>query len=117
MKDKCVSKDHLNTGQGRPKYIASCSFGKDSLATILLAKAHGEPLDEAVYTRAEKGYGSFLPSVREMRCSAGLQSAAHSPISEVFVARNRAVHRHCQRRTGAFAAAGKRQADFFAGKI
>ncbi|HIT32752.1 MAG TPA: phosphoadenosine phosphosulfate reductase [Candidatus Enterenecus stercoripullorum] len=29
--------------------IASCSFGKDSLATILLALEHGEPLDEAVY--------------------------------------------------------------------
>lgn len=31
------------------RYLASCSFGKDSLATILLAKKHGEPLDEAVY--------------------------------------------------------------------
>lgn len=33
----------------REKFIASCSFGKDSLATILLAVQHGEPLDEAVY--------------------------------------------------------------------
>ena len=31
------------------KYIASCSFGKDSIATILLALEHGEPLDEAVF--------------------------------------------------------------------
>lgn len=31
------------------KYIASCSFGKDSIATILLASEHGEPLDEAVF--------------------------------------------------------------------
>ena len=31
------------------KHIASCSFGKDSLATILLAIEHDEPLDEAVY--------------------------------------------------------------------
>ena len=31
------------------KYVASCSFGKDSIATLLLAKEHGEPLDEAVY--------------------------------------------------------------------
>ena len=31
------------------KYIASCSFGKDSLATVILAKEHGEPLDEIVY--------------------------------------------------------------------
>ena len=33
----------------RPSFIASCSFGKDSMAAILLAKEHGEPLDEAVY--------------------------------------------------------------------
>ena len=31
------------------KHIVSVSFGKDSLATILLSKEHGEPLDEAVY--------------------------------------------------------------------
>ena len=31
------------------KYIASCSFGKDSLASILLAIEHGDPLDECVY--------------------------------------------------------------------
>ena len=31
------------------KYVASCSFGKDSLATILLALMHSEPLDEVVY--------------------------------------------------------------------
>lgn len=31
------------------RYLASCSFGKDSLASILLAKKYGEPLDEAVY--------------------------------------------------------------------
>ena len=34
---------------GVQRHIASVSFGKDSLATILLAKEHGEPLDEAVY--------------------------------------------------------------------
>lgn len=35
--------------QSRPKYISSCSFGKDSIATILLALQHEEPLDEVVY--------------------------------------------------------------------
>ena len=34
---------------GERKYVASCSFGKDSIATVLLAKAHREPLDEVVY--------------------------------------------------------------------
>lgn len=33
----------------RPLYVAGCSFGKDSLATILTAIEHGEPLDEAIY--------------------------------------------------------------------
>lgn len=33
----------------RPTYIASCSFGKDSIATILLALENGEPLDRIVF--------------------------------------------------------------------
>lgn len=31
-------------------YIASCSFGKDSICTILLALKHNEPLDRVVYS-------------------------------------------------------------------
>lgn len=31
------------------KYFASCSFGKDSIATVLLALEHNEPFDEVVY--------------------------------------------------------------------
>ena len=31
------------------KYIASCSFGKDSLAMILTIIKHGLPLDEVIY--------------------------------------------------------------------
>lgn len=31
------------------KHVASCSFGKDSIATVLLALIHNEPLDEVVY--------------------------------------------------------------------
>lgn len=34
----------------RPTYIASCSFGKDSIATILLALEHGELLDRVVFS-------------------------------------------------------------------
>ena len=30
-------------------YIASCSFGKDSIANILLALENGEPLDRVVF--------------------------------------------------------------------
>lgn len=32
------------------KHILTCSFGKDSIATALLALQHGEPLDELVYS-------------------------------------------------------------------
>lgn len=32
----------------KTQYIASCSFGKDSIATILLAMLHNEPLDRIV---------------------------------------------------------------------
>lgn len=62
------------------KYIASCSFGKDSIATILLAKTCGEPLDEAVYCEVmfdkdisgevpEHGdfiYGTAIPALEDM---------------------------------------------------
>ena len=33
----------------RPRHIASCSGGKDSVATILLAAQNNEPLDEIVF--------------------------------------------------------------------
>lgn len=33
------------------KHVACCSFGKDSLATVILAKKHNEPLDAVVYAR------------------------------------------------------------------
>ena len=35
----------------RPKYVASCSGGKDSVATLLLAAQHNEPLDEEMCIR------------------------------------------------------------------
>lgn len=52
---------------GRPKFIASCSFGKDSLATVLLAKEHSEPLDEAVYCEVmfDKGISGEVPEHRD----------------------------------------------------
>lgn len=34
-------------------YIASCSFGKDSIATILLALENGEPLDRVVFAEVK----------------------------------------------------------------
>jgi hypothetical protein len=50
----------------RPKkYIASCSFGKDSIATILLALEHGEPLDRVVFAEvmfdAGRGISGEIP--------------------------------------------------------
>lgn len=45
--------------------IASCSFGKDSLATILLALENNEPLDRAVFAEVmfdhEKGISGEIP--------------------------------------------------------
>ena len=46
-------------------YIASCSFGKDSIATILLALENNEPLDRVVFSEVmfdhEKGISGELP--------------------------------------------------------
>ena len=49
------------------KYIANLSFGKDSLATVLLALEHGEPLDEAVYCEVmfDNGISGEMPEHRD----------------------------------------------------
>lgn len=49
------------------KYIASCSFGKDSLATIILAHLHREPLDEILYVEVmfDEGISAEIPEHRE----------------------------------------------------
>lgn len=50
----------------KPKmHIASCSFGKDSIATILLALQNNEPLDRVVFSEVmfdhEKGISGEIP--------------------------------------------------------
>lgn len=50
----------------KPKmYIASCSFGKDSIATILLALENNDPLDRVVFAEVmfdhEKGISGEIP--------------------------------------------------------
>ena len=62
-------------------HIASCSFGKDSLATILLALEHGEPLDEAVYCevmfdkRTSGGWdGAYSPAERSNARTEGIRA-------------------------------------------
>ena len=49
----------------RPKYIASCSGGKDSVATLLLAAQHKEPLDEAVFSEVmfDQNTSGELPEI------------------------------------------------------
>lgn len=45
------------------KHVACCSFGKDSLATVILAKRHNEPLDAVVYARVmyDRNRSAVLP--------------------------------------------------------
>ncbi len=51
----------------RPKYVASCSGGKDSVATLLLAAQHNEPLDEAVFSEVmfDKDTSGEVPEHRD----------------------------------------------------
>ena len=51
----------------RPKYVASCSGGKDSVATLLLAAQHKEPLDEAVFSEVmfDKDTSGEVPEHRD----------------------------------------------------
>ena len=56
------------------RYLASCSLGKDSLAAILLAKKHGEPLDEAVYCEVmfDKTISGEVPEHRDFIYTKGI---------------------------------------------
>ena len=56
------------------RYLASCSFGKDSLAAILFAKKHGEPLDEAVYCEVmfDKTISGEVPEHRDFIYTKGI---------------------------------------------
>lgn len=49
------------------KYIASCSFGEDSMASIILAREHNEPLDEIVYCEVmfDENISGELPEHRD----------------------------------------------------
>lgn len=64
------------------KHIASCSFGKDSLATILLALEHGEPLDEAVYCEVmfDKDISGEIPEHRDFIYEKGISFLERSGI-------------------------------------
>lgn len=48
-------------------FIASCSGGEDSVATLIVAKEHGEPLDEVVYCEVmfDKGISGEHPEHAE----------------------------------------------------
>lgn len=49
----------------KPIYVASCSFGKDSIATILLALENNEPLDRVVFSEVmfdhKRGISGEIP--------------------------------------------------------
>lgn len=49
------------------KFIASCSGGKDSVATLILAHEHGEQLDEVVYCEVmfDKSISGEVPEHRD----------------------------------------------------
>lgn len=51
----------------RQKYVVSCSGGKDSVATILVAVEHNEPLDEIVYAEVmfDKQLSGEFPEHRD----------------------------------------------------
>lgn len=66
MKDPENQKS-MNDKNETLRFIASCSFGKDSIATILLALYHGEPLHEVVYCEVmfDENTSGEVPEHRE----------------------------------------------------
>ena len=74
-----------NLSRRKNIYIASCSFGKDSIATILLALENKLPLDVVVYSEVmydnTRGISGEFPEHREWipyhkeQCDHGIMAA------------------------------------------
>ena len=72
---------------GAVKYVASCSFGKDSLATVLLALMHNEPLDEVVYCEVmfDDGVSGEVPEHRDFIYSRAIPFLERNGIKVVLL--------------------------------
>ncbi len=70
-----------------PKFVASVSFGKDSIATLLLAKEHGEPLDEAVYCEVmfDKTISGEVPEHRDFIYDTAIPRLEHMGIKIILL--------------------------------
>ena len=53
--------------KGGKMHVASCSFGKDSIATVILAHENNEPLNEIIYSEVmfDKNISAELPEHRD----------------------------------------------------
>ena len=73
-------------------YIASCSFGKDSIATILLAMIHNEPLDKIVTSEVmfdnSRGISGELPEHIEWMKQIAIPKLKELTGIEVDIVRN-----------------------------
>lgn len=78
----------MNEERRQPaKFIASCSFGKDSLATILLAIRHGDPLDEAVYCEVmfDNNISGEVPEHRDFIYAKGIPALERMGVKVLLV--------------------------------
>lgn len=82
----------------KPIYIASCSFGKDSIATILLALENNEPLDRVVFAEVmfdnERGISGEIPEHIEWVRSTAIPKIEAMGVS-VDVVRAERDYRYC----------------------
>lgn len=71
----------------RRQFVASCSFGKDSLAAILLAIQHGEPLDEAVYCEVmfDRDISGEVPEHRDFIYSTAIPALERMGVKVVIL--------------------------------
>ncbi len=69
------------------KHLLSCSFGKDSLGSAILAVAHGEPIDAAVYARImfDKDRSAEAPAHEEFIHNVAIPKLASWGIKTIIV--------------------------------
>lgn len=82
------------------KYVASCSFGKDSLAMVLLLIEKGYPLDEVIFYDTEMEFNSIYNNKTKMEKILKELGIRFTPLTDILPFTYRAFEKEVKTRSG-----------------
>lgn len=82
------------------KYVASCSFGKDSLAMVLLLIEKGYPLDEVIFYDTEMEFQAIYNNKTKMEKILSEQNIKFTVLKDSLPFEYRAFEKEVKTRSG-----------------